>query len=222
VTPRDPRVVVDSILPNLGAAHPALLSVGRLERYKGFGDVLSALLALHEASRLPRDWAWVILGDGSLRPELHKRISEWDRAHGSHPAGALRPHVHFAGWIRELPVLHAFYARSAVFVHGTHYEGSSIVTIEAMSHSLPVVATRAGGIPDKVIDGRNGYLVEPRDVAGLREALGSVMDSEDVRRSMGTESRARAEQLFSWRRIAEETIAVYTGLVGREAARGSA
>jgi glycogen(starch) synthase len=54
-------------------------------------------------------------------------------------------------------------------VHPTLYEGSSLVTLEAMIHRRPIVASAAGGIPDKVFNGRNGYLAHPGDAADLAE-----------------------------------------------------
>jgi glycogen(starch) synthase len=122
--------------------------------------------------------------------------------------------------VRDLPLLHAYYARAHDFVHATHYEGSSIVTLEAMAHSLPVVATGAGGIPDKVQDGVNGYLVEPKDVAGLTEAIARLVADEPGRQAFGVQSRARVEQWFSWDKIARETTALYEDLL-RQAAAGS-
>jgi glycosyltransferase involved in cell wall biosynthesis len=208
VTPRDAVQVVAGRLPALGGARPVLMSVGRLERYKGFGDVLDALLRLHGSGRMPSAWAWVILGDGSFRREMGERITAFD-AHGAGAAGPVAPHVHFAGWVRELPLLHACYARADVFVHATHYEGSSIVTIEAMAHSLPVVATRAGGIPDKVQDGLNGLLVEPHDVGGLTDGIARLACDAALRAEMGARSRARVEERFNWARIALDSVRVY-------------
>jgi glycosyltransferase involved in cell wall biosynthesis len=141
---------------------------------------------------------------------MQARIAAVDATAGG--AGALAPHIHFAGWVRDLPLLHAYYARAHAFVHATHYEGSSIVTLEAMAHALPVVATAAGGIPDKVQDGVNGYLVEPRDVGGLTEALARLVGDEPGRRAFGVQSRARVEQLFSWDKIARGTVALYETL----------
>jgi glycogen(starch) synthase len=214
VTPLDLRASVAERLPRLGDAAPVLVSVGRLERYKGFMDVLEALIQLHRAGRLPVRWAWVLLGDGSLRSEMTARIAAED-ALQDRRCGTLADHVHFAGWVRELPLLHACYARADAFVHATHYEGSSIVTIEAMAHGLPVVATRAGGIPDKVEDGVSGFLVEPRDVGALAESLARVANDEALRRRMGARSRARVEELFNWATIARDTVAVYEELVRR-------
>jgi len=218
VTPRDPFDVVARHLPALGEPHPLLLSVGRLERYKGFADALEALARLHAAGRLPAGWAWVILGDGTLRSEMEQRIAAFDGGRGRN-ADRLAAHVHFAGWVRDLPLLHAYYELADVFVHATHYEGSSIVTLEAMAHSLPVVATRAGGIPDKVKDGVHGRLVFPRDVAGLAVALGDLAANPLRQREMGEKGRLRVEQLYDWAAIAQGTVRVYEDLLRERALR---
>jgi glycosyltransferase involved in cell wall biosynthesis len=205
-TPKDPRPLVEALAPGLGQATPVLISVGRLEPYKGFGDVLEALMELQARDGLPAGWAWLVIGEGSERADLERRISAFDAAH---PGRALRPRVHFVGWIRDNPRLHACYARADVFVHATHYEGSSIVTLEAMAHGLPVVATRAGGIPDKVVPGVNGRLVPPGDVSGLAEALAEVASDPERRSRMGAASRERVMRLFAWPAIAQRTAAVY-------------
>ncbi len=211
-TPKDPRAVVATLAPALGGAAPVLISVGRLEPYKGFGDVLEALLGLHARAALPEGWAWLVIGDGSQKIALQKRIAAWDQAN---PGRAVGPRVHFMGWIRDNPTLHACYATADLFVHATHYEGSSIVTLEAMAHGLPVVATRAGGIPDKVRTGENGLLVQPADVPALSEAIGSLAADPTRRRLMGGKSRERVARLFSWTAIAERTVEVYAEMLGR-------
>ena len=68
-----------------------------------------------------------------------------------------------------------------VFVHPTRYEGSSLVTLEAMAHRRPVIATRAGGLPDKVHPGVNGWLVEPNDEAARRRDRGRGGRSDATR-----------------------------------------
>src|SRR5262249_43659102 len=81
--------------------------------------------------------------------------------------------------------LHALYARADVLVHPTRYEGSSLVTLEAMAHALPVVATRAGGIPDKVADGVTGLLVPRGDRTALAAALATLVADRGRRAAMG-------------------------------------
>lgn len=200
LTPSDPAAVVRAALPRLDGAAPLFLSVGRLEPYKGFGDIAHALAALHAGRALPDTWAWVVVG--------------------GQPAGAGMPgvpppvsgHVHFTGRVSE-ELLHALYARADVFVHATRFEGSSLVTLEAMAHGLPVVAARAGGIPDKVVDGETGFLVEPGDVAGLAQNLARVVATPDRARAMGACGRQRALERFAWPALVGRTIALYEELI---------
>jgi glycosyltransferase involved in cell wall biosynthesis len=201
-TPADPAAAVVRGFPALAAATPLLLSVGRLEAYKGFGDTLAALEDLHARDGLGARWAWAIVGDGPDRGRLTEGIG-----------ASLRPHVHLLGRIEE-SLLHALYARAAVFVHATHYEGSSLVTLEAMAHGVPVVATRAGGIPDKVTDGVTGRLVAPGDVGALADAIAELLADAPRRQQMGRAGHARAHADFAWPSLAARTIALYEQLLG--------
>jgi len=110
-------------------------------------------------------------------------------------------------------VLHSLYERADVFVHPTHYEGSSLVTLEAMAHAKAVVATRAGGIPDKVVEGVTGLLVEPGDRAALAAALGGLARDRERRDAMGEAGRGRARGEFSCGRLVERTLALYEELL---------
>jgi glycosyltransferase involved in cell wall biosynthesis len=201
LTPSDPAAAVLRALPALAGASPVLLSAGRLEGYKGYGDVLDALARLHDRAALPRQWAWVVAGEGPARSGLERRAQ-----------AKLGGHVHFAGPIADA-LLHALYAHADVFVHAPRYEGSSLVTLEAMAHALPVVATRAGGIPDKVVESETGHLVEPGDVAALAERLESLVRAPERRRQMGARGRARVEEHFDWSTIVERVLALYDELL---------
>jgi glycosyltransferase involved in cell wall biosynthesis len=109
--------------------------------------------------------------------------------------------------------LHAWYEAASMFVHPTQYEGSSIVTLEAMSHRLPVVATTAGGLPDKVQNGVTGWLVPPGDAAALERALRTALGSAAKLATMGVAGRALAEAEFSWDRSADRMLAVFDQLL---------
>ena len=194
-TPPDPRRLAHESFPALAGAFPVFLSVGRLEAYKGFGDVRRALALVEEA--LPRSWAWIVVGSGPGRAALDREGN---------------PHVHLAGSVDDAR-LHAFYERADVFVHAARYEGSSLVTLEAMAHALPVVATNVGGIPDKV-SAQTGRLVEPGDVAGLASALLELARDAALRERLGRQGRRRALDRFSWPALARRTITLYEELLG--------
>ena len=201
LTPDDPARVVADAVPGAGAAAPLLLSVGRLEAYKGFDDVLGALAVLHDRQVLSPGWMWVVVGGGGGEAALRRRIPRH-----------LQARVRLAGRVGD-DVLHALYARAHAFVHATRYEGSSLVTLEAMAHGLPVVATRAGGIPDKVVDGQTGFLVAPGDVAALALALKDILHDPARARDMGARGRILVAQRFSCGVLIDRTLAAYDDLL---------
>jgi glycogen(starch) synthase len=201
LTPADPGRVVAEAVPGAAAAAPLLLSVGRIEAYKGFDDVLGALAVLHDRQALPAAWMWVIVGSGAAEKALRRRIPRH-----------LEARVRLAGRVGD-GVLHALYVRAHAFVHATRYEGSSLVTLEAMAHGLPVVATRAGGIPDKVVDGETGLLVAPGDVAALALALKDLLHDPARARAMGAQGRVLVGQRFSCAVLIDRTLAVYDELL---------
>ena len=188
----------------IGSSETILLSAGRLERNKGF-DVLAA--ALGRAAQPGRalgasPWRWVIVGGGPFRPQIQAAAT----------AAGIAPHVVFTGRVADAE-LHAWYEAATVFVHPTRYEGSSLVTLEAMAHRRPVIATRAGGLPDKVHAGENGWLVEPGDVAALAQAIHDVLSEPARLAQMGAASRALVEREFAWSVIVDRQIALYRDLL---------
>jgi len=195
LTPEDGRGFAEGEVPGLRDAELVLLSVGRLEAYKGFGDVGDALARLHAQGALPARWWWVVAGAGEPpRPD------------------AIGSHVRALGRVSDR-LLHALYQRADLFVHATRFEGSSLVTLEAMAHGLPVVATRAGGIPDKVLDGRTGRLVEPGDVAALAGAIAALAGAPEERRRLGDAGRAHVLARFAWPVLVDRTLALYEELL---------
>jgi glycogen(starch) synthase len=176
-----------------------LMSVGRIERNKGFHVLADAL-----ASLKGRTWFWVVVGDGPARSALQHQVD----------ALGLADNVRLMGRTPAAD-LHGWYEAADVFVHPTLYEGSSLVTLEAMAHRRAVIATTAGGLPDKVTPGKTGWLVPPGDAAALADALREAMSQRAGLTAMGDAGRALAEREFSWDAVAERTIALYRRLEHR-------
>nr|WP_217361621.1 glycosyltransferase family 4 protein [Aeromicrobium stalagmiti] len=98
------------------------------------------------------------------------------------------------------------------------YEGFSLPTVEAMSCGTPVVASRAGALPEVVgDDGTCAVLVEPGDPEALASAIRDLLDSPETRERLGSAGRRRALDRYSWTSVAEATVAAYTEAI--EAAR---
>ena len=86
-----------------------------------------------------------------------------------------------------------------------------------MAAGLPVIATRVGGVPEVVLDGETGLLVEPGDPKRLASAIEMLASDASARRNMGKQGRARA-QLFSWEDVIARTWRVYQEAVNGRAA----
>lgn len=180
----------------LEGAPLVLLSVSRLERNKGFHLLAEALAGAKD--RLPAGWRWVIVGEGKERSALEAQVRHLGLG------GAVR----FAGRLDDRE-LHNLYEVADLLVHPTLYEGSSLVVLEGMIHRRPVLATAAGGIPDKVFDGRNGRLVPPGDVAALREGLLWLLGRRSRWAEMGAEGERIVRERFDWPVVARATYEVY-------------
>ena len=96
-----------------------------------------------------------------------------------------------------------------MFVHTSRWEGFGIVLLEAMLASLPIVATRVSAVPEVVVDGETGLLVEPGDVEALAAALDALLADPERARALGAAGAQRARSEFSVARMAERTIGVY-------------
>jgi glycogen synthase len=189
---------------DIAAGDVVLLSVGRLEQNKGFHVLLHALAAVRDLGSLDaRTWRWVAIGDGPYRDRLQSL---------AHQLG-LTDRLRFLGRVSDAE-MHAWHEIATLFVHPTLYEGSSLVTLEAMAHRRAVVASAAGGLPDKVRPGLNGWLVPPGDPGALAAAIsGAVSDRARLER-YGREGRAIVEREFSWRAAGDATVALYRLLLG--------
>jgi glycosyltransferase involved in cell wall biosynthesis len=99
-----------------------------------------------------------------------------------------------------------FYHASNVAVLPSYMEATSVTGLEAMACGLPLVGTRVGGIPDLIDEGKNGYLVEPRQPSTIASCLLKMKANLDETREMGKQSRRKVEEHFSWDSIARLTL----------------
>lgn len=173
---------------------PTIITVARLEdRHKGHDVMVRAMPLVR--SRIP-DVRWVVVGDGSLRRPIERLASE----HGVGDAIRMCGAVSDEERDRLLSRAHVFAMPSRVPTNGGG-EGFGIVYLEAGVQGLPVVAGRAGGAVDAVVDGETGLLVDPTDHLQVADAIGRLLSDREAAARMGAAGSKRARS-FAWVRTA--------------------
>ena len=181
-----------------GAA-PCLLSVARLDSVadrKGIDLVIQCLP--HLIQRYP-SLRYEVIGCGADLPRLQALAAD---------VGVSR-HVFFRGFVPDVDLRNA-YAACDVFVLPGGKEGFGIVYLEAMAEGKPVVAARAGGVPDVVLDGETGLLVPYGDVNALSVSLLLLLDDRQLRARLGAAGRDRVRTRFSLERFMRDLEQILT------------
>lgn len=172
---------------------PLVGNVAQLVDHKDHATLLRAAAIVLKAKP---DCRFLICGDGPLRSELAAFAASL----------GIGDRVIFAGFRADLDALIPCFD---IFCLSSHLEGLGTSVLDAMCFSRPVVATRAGGIPDAVTDGETGRLVQPRDHQGLAGALLGMLDASPVRERCGALGRARFEREFTSAAMVKATLAAY-------------
>ncbi|MEJ2868684.1 glycosyltransferase family 4 protein [Actinomycetospora sp. OC33-EN08] len=188
--------------PTAGA--PTLVTFGRLEWEKGIQDVIAALPAIrraHPGTRL------MIAGSGSHAGWLAARARE----------ARVRRAVVMLGHVDDASLTRLLGSASAV-VLPSRYEPFGIVALEAAAAGAPLVASRAGGLGEVVLDGVTGLSFDPGDVAGCATAVIAALDDPAASRRRADAARARLDTDFAWPTIAADTVALYRATRRRDSA----
>jgi glycogen synthase len=201
---------------------PYLLFVGRITRQKGIMHLVNAI------PHIDPDLQVVLCAGAPDTPEIGREMEE-----GVAKVAATRPGVI---WVREM-ISRAdaieLYSHAAVFCCPSVYEPFGIINLEAMACETAVVASAVGGIPEVVVPGETGLLVDPRLTpgtfepaepaafsAGLAEAVNRLAWDAGLQERFGKAGRARVLGHFSWDAIAETTLDLYRRVVeGRSGGR---
>ena len=208
---------VDHLVANgVDPDRPFVLFVGRITRQKGVSHLLDA------ARHLDHDVQVVLCAGQPDTPEIGAEVKA--------KADELQARRHNLVWIEEMlsrPAVVQLMSRAAVFVCPSIYEPFGLINAEAMACETPVVATAVGGIPEIVVDGETGYLVDfeldeghygfPADPGQLATDLAARIDSVigDPAQSerMGQAGRRRVVEHFAWPEIAARTVELYRSLL---------
>lgn len=177
--------------------YPIVCGVGRLHPQKRFSDLVEAIFLL---SKTRPDVMLVLAGEGPLRAELEQLAEE----------RGIAMRVHFTGLLDDVQPV---YDAADIFALSSRWEGLPFVLLEAMAAGLPAVATRVSGVPEVVSHGETGLLIPPESPGALATALGTLLDSPPLRRSMGSAGALRVSQQYNEREMLRRTIDIYEELL---------
>ncbi len=110
----------------------------------------------------------------------------------------------------------ALMAAADVFVHCSDHEGLPVAIVEALRAGLPVVAAHVGGVPDLVLDGENGFLLDPGDAAGFGEKIELLLNDRDLQKRMAARAAEFAQDLDG-AAVIDKIEAIYRELIGSDA-----
>lgn len=202
----DAGTIADEL--GVDTSRPVVAFVGRITRQKGVPHLLKATQRFDEGIQL-------ILCAGA--PDTEEIAAETEGL-----VEKLQAQRDGVFWVKDmLPPerIRQVYSVADVFVCPSIYEPLGIVNLEAMACGTAVVASRVGGIPEVVVDGETGVLVDydAADAEGferrLAEAVNAVAGDRERAAAMGAAGLERAKNEFSWRTIAQQTVDIYKGLI---------
>lgn len=195
----------DSVRQSLGISlsAPVIGTMGRLTEIKRQDLLISAFAKVRAVLREAR---LLVVGDGPLIGALRQQ------------AGTLgvEKFVYFLGY-QSNPA--RFLKAMNVFALTSRSEGMPLVVLEAWAAGVPVVASRVGGLPEMVEQGRTGMLFDSGDVDGLADALTTLLKSPEVAHGMGETGRQRVESIYHVRTMTENYHRHYLELLEQSAAR---
>ena len=176
-----------------------VLFVGGLDKAHYFKGVDVLIEAMRDVRCEMLDARCVIVGGGDMLEEYQRMARE----------KGLEDVIEFPGKVSDGELVD-FYERASVLVLPSvdRCEAFGIVLIEAMSHSVPVIASDLAGVRSVVSDGENGFLVKPRDIKGLTEKIEWVLSHPDEAREMGLAGRRRVEERYDWEKIGRKLLLV--------------
>ena len=195
---------------------PFLLFVGRITRQKGIIHLVRAIEYMEPGFQI------VLCAGAPDIPEIGAEMKE-----AVEKMKAKRPGIVWIDEMVDKQTVRELYSHAAVFCCPSIYEPFGIINLEAMACETAVVATAVGGIKEVVLDGETGFLVpidqmeespfEPRDPDKFARDLGArvneLIADPKLCEKFGRAGRKRAEEMFGWPAIAQETMALYEQLL---------
>ncbi len=184
-------------LPGVEREPGLLLYVGNSEdRNKGARYLIEALRLLQDDRR---DYHLALVDNKKERLKLVPRLV---KEYG------LSSRVHFTGRVSTEKLVQ-LYNKAEIVISPSLYEGFGLPAAEAMACEAPLIATTGGAFPEIIDHGKTGWLVPPGDSRAIADAIRLFAENDDLRERLRIAARQSILERFSWRKAAEETLAVY-------------
>lgn len=182
-----------------------ILSVGRLSIEKGFHvaiEALASLIADHPKLK------YHIIGGGPEEEHLTTQIQQLGlqqhvEIHGSVSTDELLSHYNMA---------HIFILPSIDFCDGSHTETQGVVLQEAQSSGIPIIASKTGGIPEIIKDGKTGLLFDEENYTQLSQQIKALIDDASLYQALQTQARKDVEQYYSTKVISKQLLDIYQAI----------
>ena len=188
-----------AFLKEFAVPHDAIViaAAGQLIPRKGHRYLLQAVESLHHSYPQIR---LIIFGEGYLDDQLRAQAA-------SLGLGGI---VQFAGFRDDLD---DFMSCFDIFAHPALTEGLGVATLKAAAAGVPVVGFAAGGLPEAVVDGETGILVQPENVAQMGDAIARLIDENELRQVMGSAGRERMQKEFSIDTMVDKHVDLYESIL---------
>jgi phosphatidylinositol alpha-1,6-mannosyltransferase len=188
-----------------------ILTVGNLVSRKGHDIVIRAIARLRETAA---EVTYLVVGDGPYRRTLETMVTSL----------GVGDRVIFAGYISDTD-LPSVYALCDVFVMPSRdqsdscdIEGFGLVFLEANACGKAVIGGRSGGIPEAIVDGVTGFLVNPKDPEDVANALRRLLTDNELALRMGHHGRLRVVNDFTWTKCGKRVQEILEGIISNKSA----
>jgi colanic acid/amylovoran biosynthesis glycosyltransferase len=176
-----------------------ILTVARLHWVKGYIYALEAIRILKQKGL---DFEYWIVGEGNARQEIELAVKDFDIADRVKLLGAKTGHE-----VRNIMY------EADIFLLTSVLEGLPAIVAEAHGTGLPVVITRVGGVPECMVDGETGFLVDSRDSQGITDRLQYLIEHPEVRWQIGEKGRRFVEENFEQGKLIGRLIETYQEVI---------
>ena len=177
-----------------------VLFVGRLTKAKGVDILIKAINILKEKYR--KEIKAVIVGKGDLEEELKELVKEL----------GIEKEVEFLGVRKDIEKL---MKSTKLFVLSSRWEGLPLTILEAMSSGAGIIATKVGGIPEIIQNGKEGILISPEDSETLAGAIAELLKDRELRVKLGINAYKKVKEKYSIEVYSKNILELYKSLINK-------